>query len=328
MHLKLVDPISKAELELSDNGNIYSCKGNKERGYSCYEGCGDFTVANPAVTGTKVAYNEFYGSSPLPQLSLDAITQPWFDPVIPWRKTHLDSMGSLTNKRILLLGNGESYREFYFLTKGASLVYTDLSIVAVRRAQSIFKQSELWAKYHDQIEFHAVDGMHMPFPDASFDIIFGTKVVGFIGDRTAFFSEVRRCLRPHGICRFFDDAYSPAWNSVRRLWKPIKIHLLWRNMSELERVRHGGTPEGSFGFKEEELLPLLKQCNFSDLVFIRNYFFLRIAQFFWAKTFGWDPRRLRYVTPVFHAMKWLDKRLSRTNWMKRNSLPLVLGFDT
>lgn len=327
MYSKFIDPITKMPLEFDAEGNLSSKEDHQRKIYLCHEGCCDFTVANTGIKNTKGVYDEFYGSSQLPRLSLDAINKPWFDPIIPWRRTHLDSMGPLTGKRILLLGNGESYRELYFLLQGASVVYTDLSVMAVRRAQSIFRRSELWEKYRDQIEFHAVDGMHMPFSDASFDIIFGTKVVGFIDDREAFFSEVSRCLKPDGICRFFDDAYSPAWDMMRRLWCPIKVHILWKRMSDLERVRHGGTPLGTFGFKQEELVPLVKQCGFSKLVFIREYFFLRIAQFCWAGVFGWDPGRLRFVTPFLHVMKWADNLCSNTAWMKRNSLPLVFGFD-
>jgi ubiquinone/menaquinone biosynthesis C-methylase UbiE len=255
---------------------------------------------------------------------LDAITKPWFDETVPWRRTMLASLGPLQGRRVLLLGNGESYKEFYFLHLGAQIVYTDLSLVAVRRAKSEFLKSELFEEHRDQIEFHAVNAMHLPFPDQTFDIIYGTKFVGFLENTEDFFLEVSRCLKSTGKCRFADDAYSPAWEALRRyIVRPVKVCLHGRRTTSLASVRSAST----FGFKEESLVPLVKQCNFSRLVFVRESFFLRIAQLFWGKLVRWNERGLKYARPVYKIAKWFDHRLSKSRWMRRNQLALTWGFD-
>jgi SAM-dependent methyltransferase len=136
------------------------------------------------------------------------------------------------------LGNGASYRELYFLLLGAYVVFTDLSIVAAREAHSTFRQSELWKEYHDQIEFHAVDAMHLPFRNETFDVIYGVKFVGFVPDLARFFFEVHRCLKLGGRCRFSDDAFAPAWEATKATLKKVSHPLYRRNpRSRLQQVR-------------------------------------------------------------------------------------------
>jgi SAM-dependent methyltransferase len=327
MNSVYVDPFTRKALEADQSGDLFCLYNNERHVYGKFGECYDFTTTNPEATKAREVYNELYGRPGNHRVTQDRIMETWADPTIPWRKTLLESIGEVAGKRILLLGNGKSVKELYFLTQGANVVYTDLSIAAVLWAKSVFDESELWREHHGQIEFHAVDGMHMPFQDCSFDIILGTKVVGFISDRPSFFSEVGRCLKPNGVCRFVEDAYSPAWNAARYAWRPIKVHVLWKRMSDLNRLRSGGDPSGSFGFRKESLVPYVRQCGFTRLVFIRGYFLLRVAQFFLAKTLGWETKMLPYLQWFFLVMRWIDERLAGTAWMQRNSLSLVFGFD-
>lgn len=323
-----VHPYTKKILQKDSEGNLFCLEGNRRDVYKCYDGCYDFAVANQNVSETRDAYDDRYIQGQNSELTLAAVTEPWFDDTVPWRRTMLESLGPLSGRRVLLLGNGASYKEFYFLNLGARVVFTDLSLVAARRAQAIFRRSELWNTHSEQIEFHAVDAMHLPFPDESFDVIYGTKFVGFLNNIPEFFSEVRRCLKPGGICRFTDDAYSPAWEAMRRtLWQPIKSRFLWKSMSPLDRIRSGGSPYGSFGFKEESFIPFIEQFGFTRLVFIREYFFLRVTQLCWGKLVSWKAKRLRYARPLYLTMKWIDNRFAHTKWMQRNQLALIWGFD-
>ena len=270
MLTSFVHPYTKQSLETDSGGNLFCEEVNKRDVYRCYGGCYDFLSANPNVGAARAAYDEHYARDDAEVLTLSAVTQPWFDAAVPWRKTMLQNLGSLAGRRVLLLGNGESYKEFYFLHLGAQVVFTDLSLVAVRRAKAVFQASELWLKHRDDIEFHAVDAMHLPFPDQSFDVIYGSKFVGFLEDVPKFFSEVARCLKPGGICRFADDASSPAWERVRRsLVHPIKARFSKASRDSLASVRSAS----KFGFERESLIPLLEQCGFSRLVFVREYFF-------------------------------------------------------
>jgi len=322
-----VHPYTKKILQKDPEGNLFCLEGNKRDVYNCYQGCYDFSVANPDINITRNVYDEHYAQEQNSELTLAAVTEPWLDDTIPWRRTMLENLGSFSGRQVLLLGNGSSYKEFYFLHLGASIVFTDLSLVAVRRAQSVFRKSELWATHRERIAFHAVDAMHLPFPDQSFDIIYGAKFVGFLDNLPEFFSEVRRCLKPGGICRFADDAYSPAWDAVRRsIVMPCKA-LLWNKISPLDRIRSGSSPYNSFGFKEEALAPFIEQFEFSRMVFIREFFFLRVTQLCWGKLVRWNPKQLRYARPLYLVMKWIDNCLAHTQWMQRNSLAVTWGFD-
>ena len=324
MQALFVHPYTKNFLEKDAEGNLFCRKDDRCDIYRCCDGCYDFTTENPNVKEARVAYDEFYARGCVERLTLAAVTQPWLDATVPWRKTMLQNLGPLSGRRVLLLGNGASYKELYFLHLGAQVVFTDLSLVAVRRAQAVFRGSDLWPKHQEDIEFHAVDAMHLPFPDQSFDIIYGSKFVGFLGSLPEFLSEARRCLKPGGICRFADDASSPAWERVRRtLVHPIKARFSKDAKHSLAGVRSAST----FGFERESLAPLLKQCGFSRLVFIREYFFLRVAQLCFGKLLRWNAKRLRYARPVFLALKWMDDRLANTKWMRRNALGLTWGFD-
>ncbi|MGA2279042.1 MAG: class I SAM-dependent methyltransferase [Verrucomicrobiota bacterium] len=317
-----VHPYTKTILSKDFEGNLFCQEGSRLDLFKCYDGCYDFSVANPNVKEARNAYDELYARGNTPGLTLAAVTEPWLDETVPWRRTMLDNLGSLAGRQVLLLGNGKSYIEFYFLHLGARVVFTDLSLVAARLARDVFRRSEFFEKHRGQIEFHAVDAMHLPFPDQTFDIIYGTKFVGFLGNLEEFFLEVKRCLKPGGKCRFCDDAYSPAWEALKRtLVHPIKARR--KSTSSLAKVRSDST----FGFKEESLVPFVAQCGFCRLVFLPEHFFLRVAQLCWATLLGWDPKRERYARPLFLAMKWIDNRLAKKMWMQRNRLALTWGFD-
>lgn len=312
-----VHPQTKEPLEKDAEGNLRS---GREL-YQSYDGCYDFCASNPDVKEAREAYDQHYTVGETPRLTFEAIRGTWEDKTVPWRKTMLDSLGSLQGKRVLLLGNGRSYIEFYFAELGAKVVFTDLSLVAARRAKTVFRASEFWQKYRDDFEFHAVDAMHLPFPDQSFDVVYGTKFVGFLPSQKDFFLEVSRVLKPGGKCRFCDDAQSPAWEAVRKkIVHPLKA---MKSRSGLAKVRSNS----KFGFQEKELQNYLEPCGFSSVVFIPEYFFLRIAQLSWARVAGWSPERERFVKPLFRVMRVLDDTLGRTSFLKRNALALTWGFN-
>jgi len=58
------------------------------------------------------------------------------------------------------------------------------------------------SNYRDQQEFPitAYDGRHIPFPDASFDVVFSSNVLEHVRDFDALHSEIKRVLRPNGRC--------------------------------------------------------------------------------------------------------------------------------
>jgi SAM-dependent methyltransferase len=321
--LNFVDPYTKTPLSRDGDGNLLSLEGDRRLQYTCHDGCYDFVTAHRSPNSASTAYDQFYGHGSTQALTLAAVAEQWADQTVPWRKTMLKNLGSLAGRRILLLGNGASYKEFQFLTLGASVVFTDLSLVAARRAQRAFRDSEFWSLYKERIEFHAVDAMHLPFADESFDVIYGTKFVSFLDNLGGFLADVKRCLRPGGICRFSDDACSPAMERIRALAHCVTRPSSRQAAGSLAALRAAS----GFGFEEATLRPFVADLGFKDLVFIRESFFLRVAQHFWGKIVAWDHRRLRYAKPLYLACKWIDTRFANTDWIRRNQLALTWGFD-
>jgi arsenite methyltransferase len=54
------------------------------------------------------------------------------------------------------------------------------------------------------IEFVAAEAEHLPFPDASFDVVISNGVIDLIPDKDAVFSELHRVLTPGGTLQIAD----------------------------------------------------------------------------------------------------------------------------
>ena len=323
MRDSFVDPDTKQVLDRTPEGDYRCTRNGRTITYVCHDGCCDFVGDDRTVQNKRHIYDDVYARSAGGPITLTQVTEAWQDPTVPWRKTMLESLGDLSGKTVLLLGNGSSYKEFYFLLLGAHLVFTDLSLEAVRRAQDAFRRSEFFIRYEGMVKFHAVDAMRMPFPDESFDVIYGAKCVGFFDDKALFFREARRCLKAQGICRFADDAISPVFEFVKTTTLRPLQKLLYRSLSAHDHVRSGGMG----GFSERDVVPVLEQQSFRNIMWIRQHFFLRIAQLVYGKYVKWDPKRIRSAERWFLVIRRLDERCEKTRWLQKNALALTWGCD-
>lgn len=232
-------------------------------------------------------------------------------------KELLEGMGDVSGKKILLLGNGTSLKELYFLQFGARCLYTDLSVKAVRHVKAIFNRSDL-KQFNHNIEFHAVDAFQLPFSNESFDIIYGCAFVHHIQDLDRLFSELARCLKPGGLCRFLDYAYSPLWQFLKNTaLKPLQIYTHWRygiSPADLIASRRGG-------YKYEELELIRRKFGFREMLYVKLAFFEYLLQRGIIKLGG---RRLKKLNPL---MKALDTLLDKTvRLVQQQGIVLVWGF--
>ncbi len=280
------------------------------------------------VLTKKEYYDNFYDNATeealTNKLTLKYLYEKWHDDTNPQNLILLNSLGKLANKRMLILGNGISSKELYFLKLGAKIVYTDLSIKAVNFMKDILFLSELRI-YENNIEFHAVDALHLPFPDSSFDIIYGDAFVHHIEDLNQFFSEVYRCLKKDSICRFHDPAYSPIWQFMKKTFlKPLQLYTHKKrgiSPADLKFTKRGG-------FRKDELIELMNKYEFKKLVFVRSSFCLQLYTRGIGKLLGWDHYLIKNNTPFVKVMKWLDVNLEKkSNLMRNNLLKLVWGFN-
>lgn len=310
-----IDPHTKAPLYRDEKGNLFESNNSQKIAYENHEGVYDF-VKNKDKDYEKDHYNNLYKKNISSTRSIKDLQQAWEKE--PGFKQLLKSMGDISTKKILLLGNGISIKEFYLLKLGAKCVYTDLSIEAVEYMKSLFEQSELKRCGFDQIEFHAVNALKLPFPDEFFDIIYGCAFVHHIEKKDELFSEISRCLKTGGICRFLDHAYSPLWQGMKNtILKPIQLY---------SHEKHGISPSDLIftkrgGFKIDELEQLKEKFGFKKMLYRRVAFCEHLLQ---RGTLKMGGKYLRKIKPLMKALDtFCDKTVSL---VKKHGIVLVWGF--
>ena len=83
---------------------------------------------------------------------------------------------------------------------GCRVTGIDLSAEYCRIAESLTELAGLGG----QVSFRAGDACHLPFADASFDLVWTQHVVMNIADRAQLYSEMHRVLRPGGKLAMYD----------------------------------------------------------------------------------------------------------------------------
>jgi SAM-dependent methyltransferase len=319
-----IDPYTRVPLKVDHAGNLFSEHDGRRAVYKSYDGVYDFVHPGTRVAEEKDFYDGRYTQARDERVTLKDLHKLWTDNLRPEKRLMLQNLGNLSGKRMLLIGNGVSRKEFYFLHLGAEIVITDLSLEAVRHMQRVYAHSEFKERGYDCIEFHAVDGAHLPFPDASFDVIYGSAFVHHVEDLDSLFSEVSRCLEEGGICRFLDGAYSPVWQAAKHsILKPIRMYVHRKRGVSQEDLR--ATARG--GYRKEELDRLKQKFGFKRLVLIRFSFFLYISTRAVGKIISFRKSAFRAFWPLFILMKWADDFLDKTGLLADHLVSPVWGFD-
>jgi len=99
-------------------------------------------------------------------------------------------------KRVLDVGCGAGTDLVRFAQGGAMVSGVDLSASAIALARQNFEQRGLSA------DLREADGEHLPYPDATFDLVFAHGVVQYTPDSAALVAECRRVLKPGGEAIF------------------------------------------------------------------------------------------------------------------------------
>ena len=323
---KFIDPSKKQPLEEDSEGNLTLRGENTASVYRSHEGCYDFAIAGEECAAERGFYDIQYAKKSVNEFLPEDLEREWFDDMAPWRKTVLLSLGELAGKDVLLLGNGDTRREFFFLQLGANVVFTDLSIEAVKHAKREFGTIGFDETLRGTAEFHAVDALKLPFPDGSFDVIYGAAFVHHLeaAELERFFLEVHRCLRPGGISRFIDQAYSPIW---RLMTESVFYPLKWWSYRRVPRSPADVRADREGGFRKARLSSLGDKCGFQRLLFHREWFFHRIATRHYGLFFNYSPAAIRRAKWLFRVTRWLDQRLAKSSFIERNGIMLVWGFD-
>ena len=99
-------------------------------------------------------------------------------------------------KDVLDVGCGAGVEVVRFARAGARVTGVDIAESAIALARQNVQQQGLSAR------LEVADGEHLPFADASFDLVFAHGVVQYTGDDQAMVAEVHRVLRPGGLAVF------------------------------------------------------------------------------------------------------------------------------
>jgi len=312
-----VHPKTKELLQADVRGGLHKAGDPGNILFEKVDGIHDFLPSN-RTNEEREYYDDFYNhpTDALAVLTRTDLLEAWDE--VPGFKQLLHSVGDLSGKKVLLIGNGTSLKELYFLFLGARCVYTDLSVQAVFQIKTAVEKSPETDGLLDQIEFHAVDACELPFPDRSFDLIYGSAIVHHIEDPEALFSEVSRCLGPGGICRFLDAAYSPLWQGMKNtILKPLQLYTHRKQGISPEDLRD--TKKG--GYRFEEIDAIRQKFGFHDMLFDRVSFF---EYLFWRGTLKLGGKFLRFLLPLLHGLDLLLKRY--TSFMRKQGIRLVWGF--
>jgi SAM-dependent methyltransferase len=120
--------------------------------------------------------------------------------------------------RVLEIGAGTGYQALAIKQRGFEVEAIDLP-------QSNYTQDRLFP-------ITDYDGRHIPFPDASFDVVFSSNVLEHVVELAPLQAEIKRVLRPGGSCLHLLPTH--AW----RFWTilsafPAGLQKLWSMRSEL-----------------------------------------------------------------------------------------------
>ena len=186
----------------------------------------------------------------------------------------LRSMGDLKGKRILDLGCGAGETAVYFALQGAVVcacdVAEDLLTVAGRLAE----------KFGVSLKLVPASSGALPYPDESFDYVFGNGVLHHV-ELSSTAREVHRVLKPGGEAFFVEPLpYNPVIHGYRAM--AIKVRSADERPLSFKKLKDFGSIFSSFRHQEFWL--------FSLLIFF-HFFFIR----------GWHPSKVRYWKRVIEA---------------------------
>lgn len=80
-------------------------------------------------------------------------------------------------------------------------------------------------------EFDVGSVLDLPYPDSSFDVVFGHTILMQFADPNPVFNEVKRVLRPGGIIAFREldfaaSLFGPAGSAIEAVWSTLRRSIL------------------------------------------------------------------------------------------------------
>lgn len=211
----------------------------------------------------------------------------------------LQSMGDLKGKKILDLGCGAGETAVYFALQGAIVCACDVAegLLAVA--------GRLAEKFGVSIKLDTASSGALPYPDGSFDYVFGNGVLHHV-DLPSTATEVHRVLKPGGKAFFIEPLpYNPVIHVYRAM--AAKVRSADERPLSFKRLKSFGSVFRSSRHQEFWL--------FSLLIFLHFFFF-----------HGWHPSKVRYwkrVVEVGEEYRRSFEKLQRLDALSLKYLPFL-----
>ncbi|HYT77114.1 MAG TPA: methyltransferase domain-containing protein [Vicinamibacterales bacterium] len=197
----------------------------------------------------------------------------------------LIDFGAYRDKRVLEVGCGAGTDLVRFARGGALVTGVDLSSSAIALARQNFTQQGLTA------DLREADGEHLPFPDASFDLVYAHGVVQYTAHDRALVDECRRVAKPGGTVVF--QVYNRvSW--LNALSKVMKVPLEHDDAPVLNKYSIGEFRALLSGFSTvrivEERFPVKSRLHGGWKGVLFNTFFVGTFNALpraWVRRFGW-----------------------------------------
>jgi len=217
------------------------------------------------------------------------------------------------NSAVLEIGAGAGWQSKELSRRGVAVTAIDI-------ATSYYKPDQIWPV----IEY---DGLHIPFPDNYFDIVFSSNVLEHIPHVRSFQSELQRVLKPGGTAIHLLP--SGTW----RFWSTV-AHYPWlvaaafnhlfkrRSAAQPEKKTH--SPAAPAVSKREIIRGLIapeRHGEFGNTITEIYYF----SRFRWARLFrstGWKIEHYYSNRLFYTGYSIFDSRLSIRS---RRILSYLLG---
>jgi len=195
----------------------------------------------------------FYASSATYKRLLDAHREAYLAPYVALTRRYAPP-----GSRLLELGAGNGVASRMFAEAGWSVVGTDISPLFLAEAAS-------WL--HERLAYVVCDGLELPFPDASFDVVCSNEYLEHVPDARRALDEMSRVTAPGGRVLVLGPNLLSPWvglreaiahlrgDTERTVWgrnatEALRHALACRRMLAQKRRR----PQPDFLYREPDLL--------------------------------------------------------------------------
>jgi SAM-dependent methyltransferase len=193
-----------------------------------------------------------------------------------------------------------------------------------------------WYPADPRLQIQKYDGRHIPFADATFDLVFSSNVIEHISDQQTIHAEIRRVLRPDGIC--IHVVPSAAWRvyaSIAHYPASIKRVVDKLRLFHKRRFQEQGPAENTLlDQKPVTLDRWLARLHYAFVQprhgefgnwFTEHFLFRQSA---WRKRFQTSGWQVEAVAPVGLAHTGYCLLGERLNWPARAWLAKTIGSST